>query len=132
MRTLLGGMFVLALASTGCAHTGLLKEAAAADLNCEPRRVHILNSGRTRDVEACGQRATYRWEGGDWHMVGGPSGAPVAQPVQAQPIQRGPQPIIVQQPPPVQTAQPAPSTPTRPAMPPSQPPPDNGAPGRSL
>ena len=66
--------------SVGCGgHVGQLKEAAAADLGCSPSRVHVLNSGKTRDVEACGQRATYHYEDGDWRMVarsGAPAGGP--------------------------------------------------------
>ena len=60
----------------GGAHLSQLKEAAEADLQCPKSRVHILNSGKTRDVEACGQRATYHWEDGDWRMIArsGPAG----------------------------------------------------------
>ena len=61
----------LGVVAVGCggAHLAQLKEAASADLNCSTSRVHILNSGKTRDVEACGQRATYHWEDGDWRMI---------------------------------------------------------------
>ena len=78
----------LGAVSVGCggAHLSQLREAASADLNCSKSRVHILNSGKTRDVEACGQRATYHWEDGDWRMIAR-SGAP-AQPG------AGPQPVM--------------------------------------
>jgi len=118
---------VAAFTAGGCgAHVGQLKEAAAADLNCSPNRVHVLNSGKTRDVEACGQSATYRWEDGDWRMIARSGGrmAPVA----------GPQPVMRSAPPPgVAPPQPspvnAPLPPSQPTGTPSQPPPSSPAPG---
>ena len=98
--------------SVGCgAHVGQLKEAAAADLNCSPSRVHVLNSGKTRDVEACGQRATYHYEDGDWRMVAR-SGVPAGGP------------------PPVMRSSPnGGAAPGQPMGTPSQPPPSSPAPG---
>jgi hypothetical protein len=133
LRLVAGSVAVTALAVTaltlsGCgAHVAQLKEAASADLGCPKSRVQVLNSGRTRDVEACGQRATYHWEDGDWRMIarsGGP-GVPVA----------GPQPVMRSAPPPgVAPAQPAPVSggaqlpPSQPTGTPSQPPPTPSAP----
>ena len=130
LRVLAGSIVVAALAATaiGCgAHVAQLKEAAAADLSCPKSRVQVLNSGRTRDVEACGQRATYRWEDGDWRMIarsGGPQPA----------VMGGPQPVMRAAPPPgVAPAQSAPVTaplpPSQPTGTPSQPPPSSPAPG---
>ena len=78
---LIAGLGVLVVGCGG-AHLGKLKEAASADLNCPKSRVHVLRGGKTRDIEACGQLATYRWDDDDWRMVargGGPTVAP-AQP----------------------------------------------------
>jgi hypothetical protein len=115
----------LALTAVGCgAHVAQLKEAAAADLNCPKNRVHVLNSGRTRDIEACGQRATYHYEDGDWRMIARSGAAPAAA---------GPQPVMRAAPPGVAPAQPAPvNAPLPPSSPtgtPSQPPPSSPAPG---
>lgn len=130
LRLLTGSFVVAALAATamGCgAHVGQLKEAASADLHCPKSRVQVLNSGRTRDVEACGQRATYRWEDGDWRMIARSGGAPAAA---------GPQPVMRAAPPPgVAPAQPAPLVspaappPSTPTGTPSQPPPSMPPPG---
>ena len=99
--------------SLGCGHTGALKEAAAADLNCSQSRVHVLNSGKTREVEACGQRATYQYEDGDWRMVAR-GGAPAG----------GPPPVVRSSPP----QQPV-MAPGQPMGTPSQPPPSSPPPG---
>ena len=108
--------------SVGCgAHVGQLKEAAAADLGCSPGLVHVLNSGKTRDVEACGQRATYRWEDGDWRMIGRSGAPPAGGPppvMRSSPNGGGQQPVMA-------PGQPM-GTPTQP--PPSSPPPG----GKSL
>jgi hypothetical protein len=115
----LAGLALLGVVAAGCgAHVGQLKEAASADLNCPMNRVHVLSSGKTRDVEACGQRATYHWEDGDWRMVarGAPTtttgAAPAVAPAQPAPVNG--QPIT------------APGTPS---MPPSSPPPPPAVPG---
>ncbi len=50
----------------GCAHVGALKEKAGRDLGCPADQVEVLNDGKTRDVEACGKRATYHWTGAHW------------------------------------------------------------------
>jgi len=107
----------LGIVAGGCggAHLTQLKEAASADMNCPRSRVHILNSGKTRDVEACGQLATYHWEDGDWRMIA--RSAP-QQPQQAAPVA----------PPRVAPAQPAPVS-GSPTGTPSQPPPYPPAPG---
>ena len=106
----------LGIVAGGCggAHLTQLKEAASADLNCPRSRVHILNSGKTRDVEACGQQATYHWEDGDWRMIA--RSAPQQQPQQQA------------APPRVAPAQPAPVS-GSPTGTPSQPPPYPPAPG---
>lgn len=109
----------LGVVAIGCntAHLSQLKDAASQDLNCSPGRVDIITrSGKTRDVEACGQRATYRWEDGDWRMISRSGGAPAT---------RG-------GPPPIAPAQPAPAgglPPSSPTGTPSQPPPGSPAPG---
>ena len=80
MTTLAGG------ATFGCNRSGAqLRDAAAADLNCPKNRVHILGASKTKDVEACGQRATYRFQDGDWVMVSREGAAPAGQPGQAAP-----------------------------------------------
>jgi hypothetical protein len=110
-KLVLGSVVIVALGalSFGCGHVGALKEAAAADLNCSQSRVHIHGSGKTRDVEACGQLATYRYEDGDWRMVAR-GGAPAG----------GPPPVMRSSPP-----QPA----GQPMGTPSQPPPSSPPPG---
>lgn len=121
MRSIVVAAFaVTASAAVGCgAHVAQLKEAASADLNCPKNRVHVLNSGKTRDVEACGQRATYHWEEGDWRMIARSGLVPVSGPQ--------PQPVMRSGPPPgVAPAQPAPVNalpPSQPTGTPSQPPP---------
>ena len=118
--------------SLGCggAHLSQLKEAAEADLQCPKSRVHILNSGKTRDVEACGQRATYHWEDGDWRMIArsGPAGgAPGSAGAPAgQPVMKSAPGVAPAQPAPVMTPT---STPSQPPGTPSQPPPSAPAPG---
>ena len=110
--------FGVLAAGCGGAHLSQLKEAAAADLNCPKNRVHVLTkSGKTRDVEACQQQATYVWDGDDWRMTARGGVAPA-----------GPAPTVMKAGPPgVAPAQPAPvggptSTPTgTPSMPPSSP-----------
>jgi hypothetical protein len=123
----------LGAVSVGCggAHLSQLREAAEADLQCPKSRVHILNSGKTRDVEACGQRATYHYEDGDWRMIarsgpgGPPPGAGGGQPVmKAAPGVAPAQPVMT----PTSTPSQPPGTPSQP--PPSQPPPAAG--GKSL
>lgn len=111
----------------GGGHIGQLKEAASADLNCPKNRVHVLTkSGKTRDVEACQQNATYRWEGDDWRMVArstpaapGAAGAPVMK------SNGGPPGVAPAQTAPVMTPTSTPTgTPSQP--PPSSPPPAGG------
>ncbi|MDB5212117.1 MAG: hypothetical protein JWO86_44 [Myxococcaceae bacterium] len=115
--------------SVGCggAHLSALREAAEADLNCPKSRVHILNSGKTRDVEACGQRATYHYEDGDWRMIAR-SGAPgpAAAGAGGQPVMKAAPGVAPAQPAPVMTPT---STPSQPPGTPSQPPPSSPAPG---
>jgi hypothetical protein len=112
----------LGVLATGCgSHTAALREAAAADLSCPKNRVHVLSSGKAREVEACGQHATYKWEDDDWRMVGR-SAAPAEQPV----MKAGPPGTA----PAVAPAIPAPvmtptGTPSQP--PPSSPPPSSAA-----
>jgi len=130
MKTLLAvlGFVSAGVLATGCSHVGQLREAAAADLRCPKNRVHVLtNSGKTRDVEACGQNATYRYDEGEWQMiargvVGGPSMTGAGQPVKpgasAPPTQ-----IPVNQTPTGTPSQP-PGTPSQP--PPNMPPPAAG------
>jgi hypothetical protein len=118
----------LGAVSVGCggAHLSQLKEAASADLQCPKSRVHILNSGKTRDIEACGQRATYHYEDGDWRMIarsGAPSGAAGAG---GQPVMKAAPAVAPAQPAPVMTPT---STPSQPPGTPSQPPPSSPAPG---
>ena len=86
-----GGVIIAALGvvAVGCggARLGPLKDAADADLNCPENRVHISKSGdKTRDVEGCGQKATYHFAEGEWRMIarsvlGGPSVTGAGQPV---------------------------------------------------
>ena len=113
-KLVLGAVVIVALGalSLGCGHTGALKEAAAADLKCSQSRVHVHGSGRTRDVEACGQQATYQYEDGDWRMVAR-GGAP-----------GGPPPVMRSSPP----QQPV-MAPGQPMGTPSQPPPSSPPPG---
>ena len=121
----------LGAASVGCggAHLTQLKEAASADLQCPKSRVHILNSGKTRDIEACGQRATYHYEDGDWRMIarsgapGAPGGAAAGG---GQPVMKSAPGVAPAQPAPVMTPT---STPSQPPGTPSQPPPSSPAPG---
>jgi len=108
----------LGLVATGCntAHLKQLRDAAAADLHCSKNDVEIITrSGKTRDVEACGQRATYRWDAddGDWRMVGR-GGAPAG----------GPPPVMRSSP-----AQQPVMAPGQPMGTPSQPPPSSPPPG---
>ena len=116
----------LGAVSVGCggAHLSQLKEAAEADLQCPKSRVHILNSGKTRDVEACGQRATYHYEDGDWRMIARSGGAPAG--AAGQPVMKSAPGVAPAQPAPVMTP---PSTPSQPPGTPSQPPPSAPAPG---
>ena len=118
----------LGAVSVGCggAHLSQLREAAEADLQCPKSRVHILNSGKTRDVEACGQRATYHYEDGDWRMIArsGP-GAPPPGGAPGQPVMKAAPGVAPAQPAPVMAPTGTPSQP-----PPSQPPPAAG--GKSL
>jgi hypothetical protein len=100
--------------SMGCGHLGALKEAAAADLNCSQSRVHVHGSGKTRDVEACGQQATYLYEDGDWRMVAR-GGAPAG----------GPPPVMRSSP----NDRPPGLAPGQPMGTPSQPPPSSPPPG---
>jgi len=130
--TTLGVAFVSAasLFASGCGHTGALREAASEDFNCPERDLHIRGGGRTKDVEGCGQRATYRWTGRTWAResgasmsapatVGGPPPVTPARPAGPQPIRSQPTPSA------------PPSTPSTPSttqgpqapLPPSQPPP---------
>ena len=89
MRTMLAvlGFVSVGIVATACSHVGQLREAAAVDLRCPQNRVHVLTkSGSIRDVEACGQVATYRYEDNDWRMVargvvGGPTVTGAGQPV---------------------------------------------------
>jgi hypothetical protein len=117
----------LGAVSVGCggAHLSALREAAEADLNCPKSRVHILNSGKTRDIEACGQRATYHYEDGDWRMIArsGPAGAPAGG---GQPVMKSAPGVAPAQPAPVMTPT---STPSQPPGTPSQPPPSSPVPG---
>ena len=74
----------------GCNSSGgQLRAAASADLHCPKNRVHIIGASKTKDVEACGQRATYRFVDGDWVMVSrdgaAPAGAVPPSSVQAVP-----------------------------------------------
>jgi hypothetical protein len=104
-----------AVAGMACNRSGArLREAASADLNCPPKEVRIIGASRTKDVSGCGQRATYKFEDGDWVMVSREGAVPAGGP---QPVKAGP--------PSVTPAQPATGTPS---MPPSSPPPP--APGQ--
>jgi hypothetical protein len=60
------GIGIATVSLLGCTHLGALKEKAGRDLSCSPDQVEILNAGKTRDVEACGKRATYHWTGAHW------------------------------------------------------------------
>jgi hypothetical protein len=131
-KTLLSVAGVLAFATfgvlaAGCggAHLSQLKEAAEADLNCPRSRVHILNAGKTRDIEACGQRATYHYEDGDWRMIAR-SGSPAGG---GQPVMKSAPGVAPAQPAPVMTPT---STPSQPPGTPSQPPPSSPAPGKQI
>jgi hypothetical protein len=120
----------LGVLAGGCGggHIGQLKEAASADLSCPKNRVHVLTkSGKTRDVEACQQNATYRWEGDDWRMVarGTPAAAPAPGAAGAPVMKSGPPGVAPAQPAPVMTPTSTPTgTPSQP--PPSSPPPAGG------
>ena len=112
----------------GGAHLTQLKEAASADLQCPKSRVHILNTGKTRDIEACGQRATYHYEDGDWRMIArsaAPGGA-AAGAAGGEPVMKAAPGVAPAQPAPVMTPT---STPSQPPGTPSQPPPSSPAPG---
>lgn len=81
---------VLAIGCGGGGHLKQLREAASADFNCPKHQVQVLSSGKTRDVDACGNRATYKWEDGDWRRIrseGGVvnTGAPAVAPAQPAP-----------------------------------------------
>ena len=105
-----------AVAGMACNRSGAkLRDAASADLNCPPNQVHIIGASKTKDVTACGQHATYKFENGDWVMVSRDGAAPAA----------GPQPQVKAGPPGITPAQPVTGTPS---MPPSSPPPP--APGQ--
>ncbi len=116
----------LGVVASGCGRGGALKEAASIDMNCPKNRVRVVGAGKTRDVEACGQRAVYHYEDGDWRMISRSGPAQATQPV-PQPVsptnRQGPAPIVA-------PAQPAPTTTVTgtPSMPPSSPPPP--APGQ--
>jgi len=117
---LLAALAVTAFAVAGMACNrsgGKLRDAASADLNCPPNQVHIIGASRTKDVTACGQRATYKFEDGDWVMVSREGVAPA-----------GGQPSVKAGPPGVAPAQPAMTATGTPSMPPSSPPPP--APGQ--
>jgi hypothetical protein len=120
--------FGVLAAGCGGAHLSQLKEAAEADLNCPKSRVHILNAGKTRDIEACGQRATYHYEDGDWRMIArsGPAGAPGQA---GAPVMKSAPGVAPAQPAPVMTPT---STPSQPPGTPSQPPPSSAAPGKQI
>jgi hypothetical protein len=111
--------------AVGCSHTGQLREAAAADLNCPKNRVHLRSGSRDkREVEACGQLAIYRYEDGDWRMIargvqGGPTVTGAGQPI---PPGTTPPPLVTSQPAPVN--QTPTGTPSQPPGTPSQPPPN--------
>ena len=60
---------VLTVGCGGGGHLKQLREAASADYNCPKHQVQVLSSGKTRDVDACGNRATYKWEDGDWRRI---------------------------------------------------------------
>jgi hypothetical protein len=97
------------LACNACNGRGaMLRDAASADLNCPRNEVRIIGASRTKDVSGCGQRATYKFEGGDWVMVSREGAVPGGPP----PVKAGPPPV----------APPQPATGT-PSMPPSSPPP---------
>ena len=119
---------ILGAVSVGCggAHLSQLREAAEADLQCPKSRVHILNSGKTRDVEACGQRATYHYEDGDWRMIARSGAAPAGAAAGGQPVMKSAPGVAPAQPAPVMTPT---STPSQPPGTPSQPPPSAPAPG---
>jgi hypothetical protein len=123
----------LGAVSVGCggAHLSQLREAAAADLNCKQSKVHILNSGKTRDVEACGQRATYHWEDGDWRMIARSGGQPVqagAPGAGGQPVMKAAPGVAPAQPAPVMAPSSPAGTPSQPPGTPSQPPPTPSSP----
>ena len=115
-------IIVISGGSFGCNRSGaMLRDAASADLNCPKNRVHIIGASKTKDVEACGQRATYRFEDGDWVMISREGAAPavgLGQPPQA--IKAGPPGVTPAQP--VHTATGTPSMPPSSPPPPSQPP----------
>ena len=118
-------IIVISGASFGCNRSGAqLREAASADLHCPKSRIHIVGASKTKDVEACGQRATYRFEDGDWVMISREGAAPVPGPAQVgqspQPIKGGPPGVTPAQP--VMTATGTPSMPPSSPPPPSQPP----------
>ncbi len=117
MRAILVASFgVLAVGCGGGARlTTKLKEAASADLQCPKSQVFISKTGKTRDVEACGKSATYKWDGDDWRMVS--NGAPPGQPVMKSGPPQGAPPQVA---PVNQTPTGTPSQP-----PPNMPPPGN-------
>jgi hypothetical protein len=126
------GVATLGAISVGCggAHLSQLREAAEADLQCPKSRVHILNSGKTRDVEACGQRATYHYEDGDWRMIARSGGAPGQAGAPAgQPVMKSAPGVAPAQPAPVMAPSSPAGTPSQPPGTPSQPPPSSPAPG---
>jgi hypothetical protein len=118
-----GVVATLGVFAMGCntAHLKELKSAASDDLQCPKSRVHILTeNGKTRDVEACGQLATYHWEDGDWRMIA--RGGQGAQPAKKA-APGGPPPVAPPQAAPVLgTPTGTPSQPPPSSLPPSQPP----------
>ena len=111
---------VFAVAGMACNRSGTkLRDAASADLNCPPHEVHIIGASRTKDVTACGQQATYKFENGDWVMVSR-SGSPPAGGKAPAAVKAGP--------PGVAPAQPATTVTGTPSMPPSSPPPPSQPP----
>ncbi len=108
----------LAIFALGCgARVGALKEAASADFNCPMSRIKVHSGGKSvRDVEGCGQRATYTVDDGEWRMIA----RSALQPVGAQPVVGRPAPG----PTPQAAPMPAPVRPS-PTSTPSQPPPSN-------
>ena len=124
MKLVLGALVIAAfgLVAIGCnaAHLKELRTAASEDLNCPKSRIHILSEGKTRDVEACGQLATYHWEDGDWRMIA--RGGPGAQPARKA-APGGPPPVAPPQAAPVLgTPTGTPSQPPPSSLPPTQPP----------
>ena len=65
-----GLVFAALLLAAGCGHGGgsnrYLLDRATHDLQCPRDSITVMESGKLRDVEGCGRRASYAWTGHAW------------------------------------------------------------------